>query len=68
MNDTGHSGVINTNSIEILWVQNEKLSETVEYEDDDANDAVISAPRCIIAPQKYARKAQLIKHNSSIPR
>ncbi len=41
-------GVINTDSIEILWVQNEKLSETVEYEDDDANDAVISAPRCII--------------------
>lgn len=41
-------GVINTNSIEILWAQNEELSETVKYEDYYVNNEIISAPRCII--------------------
>ena len=43
-------GVINTDTIDILWAQNEELAEAVKYEDYYLNSAVssISAPKCII--------------------
>lgn len=43
-------GVINTDSINILWAQNEELSEPVKYEDYylNGNADVISVPKCII--------------------
>lgn len=43
-------GVINTDSINILWAQNEELPEPVNYEDYylNGNADAISAPKCII--------------------
>lgn len=41
-------GVTNTDAIDVLWVYNEELSETVKYEDYYLNNDTISAPQCII--------------------
>lgn len=42
------NGVINTDAIEVLWTQNEEMTESIKYEDYYAESAIISAPKCII--------------------
>lgn len=41
-------GVINTDEIDILWMQNEEVSESVEYEKYYLDGSNIPAPKCII--------------------
>lgn len=43
-------GVINTDAIDVLWAQNEELSEPVKYEEYylNGNADAISVPKCII--------------------
>lgn len=41
-------GVINTNSIHVLWIQNEELTEKVNYADYGISTDSIDAPKCIV--------------------
>lgn len=41
-------GVINTDTIDVLWTRNEELPEPVKYEDYYLSGDTISAPKCII--------------------